>query len=72
MSKLPDLNSLTVEERLRLIDELWESLSASPDQLPVTDTQREELDHRLDRIEAEGATGIPWSEVLRRIRDRHQ
>lgn len=58
------------EERLRLLDELWESLRATPEAFPVTDAQREELDRRLDELDREGPVGIPWDEVIRRIRQR--
>ena len=65
MSK-PALNidSLSFEERLRLIEELWESLRESPEAIPLTDAQREELDRRLDDLERSGPEGIPWEEVL--------
>ncbi len=65
-----DINRLTRDEKLELIDELWESLSQDPDALPLTDGQREELDRRLDELEAEGAVGISWDEVVSRIRSR--
>ncbi len=63
-----DVASLTFDERLRLLDDLWESLSHTPDAIPVTRAQREELDRRLDDLDREGPIGIPWDEVLRRIR----
>ena len=66
-----DIASLSVEERLRLLEELWESLSAKPEALPLTGAQREELDRRLDDLDREGPVGIPWEEVLGRIRQRH-
>lgn len=54
-----DLNLLTPEERLDLIEELWESLSESQRAaLPLTRAQEEELDRRLDDLEAEGPSGI--------------
>jgi len=65
-----DIASLSLEERLRLLDELWESLSAKPEALPLTTAQREELDRRLDDLDREGPVGIPWEEVLGRIRKR--
>jgi putative addiction module component (TIGR02574 family) len=67
-----DINTLSTEERLRLLDEIWESLSEHPEAVPLTNAQREELDHRLDRLDREGPSGIPWEEVLRRIRPRNQ
>ncbi|MFQ5807625.1 MAG: addiction module protein [Phycisphaerae bacterium] len=65
-----NIASLTPEERLSLLEELWNSLAAKPDAIPLTDAQRAELDRRLDELEAEGPVGIPWDEVLSRIRSR--
>ena len=65
-----DIASLSPEERLRLLDELWESLAATPEAIPLSNAQREELDRRLDELDREGPTGIPWEEVLGRIRGR--
>jgi putative addiction module component (TIGR02574 family) len=67
-----DIASLSFEERLRLLDELWESLSRTPEAIPMTNAQREELDRRLDELDREGPIGTPWEEVLRRIRGRTQ
>lgn len=67
-----DIASLSLEERLRLLDELWESLSRTPEAIPMTNAQREELDRQLDELDREGPIGIPWEEVLRRIRGRAQ
>ena len=65
-----DIMSLTLEERLSLLEELWDSLAAVPEALPLTPAQRVELDRRLDDLDAEGPVGIPWDEVLSRIRNR--
>ena len=65
-----DIANLSAEERLRLLEELWDSLSATPEAVPLTNAQREELDRRLDELDRDGPVGIPWEEVLRRIRSR--
>jgi putative addiction module component (TIGR02574 family) len=64
-----DIDILTQAERLQLIDELWESLSATPEAIPLTDAQRRELDRRLDELDAGESAGIPWQQVLDRIRN---
>lgn len=71
MSK-PALNigDLSAEERLRLIEELWDSLNKEPGTVPLTNAQREELDRRLDDLERSGPEGIPWDQVLQQIRSR--
>lgn len=72
-SLLPNIDGLSVEERLKLIEDLWESLRATPGALPLIDEQRAELDRRLDDLEADATSpGIPWLDVLRSIRERNQ
>lgn len=65
-----DLNNLSPEEKLRLLEEVWDSLAADPAQVPLADWQRRELDRRLDDLERDGATGIPWERVLSEIEGR--
>ncbi len=66
----PGINiaKLKPAERLQLIEELWESLRQTPELVPLTDAQRQELDGRLDEIDGGDTAGIPWDEVLHRIR----
>ena len=61
-----DVRELSPEDRLQLIEEIWDSLS--DEDVPLTDPQRRELDRRLDEMERDGPGGIPWQEVLDRLR----
>ena len=67
-----DISTLTVEQRLELLDEIWESLYETPQAIPLTEAQREELDRRLDEVDRYGPDGIPWDEVLRRLRSKSE
>jgi len=68
MSSTVNVKVLTRDEKLQLLEELWDSLE--PDDIPLTDVQRRELDQRLDELEREGPRGIPWEQVLREIQGR--
>ena len=71
MAKLElDINKLSPEERLDLIGELWDSLSADPAKIPLTNAQAKELDRRLDEMDKDSTLGIPWETVLAQIRER--
>ncbi len=64
------IDNLNVEERLELIESLWESLVEDPSKIPVTDAQKRMLDERLDEIDAGDDAGIPWEELKARIKKR--
>ena len=51
------LSRLPVEERIKLVEELWDSIAADQKALPLTDEQKAELDRRLDAYEADGNQG---------------
>lgn len=63
-----DLEELSGEERLDLIERLWESLSRQPEAISLTGAQRQDLDHRLDELERDGPDGLTWDEVVREAR----
>jgi len=63
-----DIQKMTPEERLRLIEDLWESFRAKPADLPLLPAHRAELDQRLDEIDGGNSETIPWEDVKRRLR----
>jgi putative addiction module component (TIGR02574 family) len=65
-----EIDKLNVEERLELIQSLWESLVVDPSNIPVTDAQKKLLDERSDAIEAGDDAGSPWEEVKARVLKR--
>jgi putative addiction module component (TIGR02574 family) len=64
-----DIKRLSREERLNLIEELWDSLATSQDQLDLSEAQRKELDLRLDEMDRDSNLGIPWDQMLKQIRE---
>jgi putative addiction module component (TIGR02574 family) len=63
-----EILELPVAERMRLVEAIWDSISAAPDALPLTQWQREELDRRLAEYEADPVSGGTLEEVFARIR----
>ena len=62
-----DIANLSREERLALLERLWQSLSENPASIPVTETQKVELDLRLAEMDSDPKGGIPAVEVLDRL-----
>ncbi|MSO19745.1 MAG: addiction module protein [Acidobacteria bacterium] len=67
-----DISSLGVEQRLLLLEEIWDSLSESPEAFQLTAAQEAELNRRADEIDAGDTSGTPWEEVVENIRNKHK
>jgi len=65
-----DVTQLSPEERLNLIEELWDSLTAEQANIPLTESQAAEIDRRLADMDQDTTLGIPWESVLARIRQQ--
>lgn len=62
---------LSPSEKLQLVEDLWDDLAASPEEVPVHDWQKEELNRRKANLEKNPASGLTWDDVKRRVRRRH-
>src|SRR5205823_9745924 len=67
-SLVAEILELPVAERMQLVEAIWDSISAVPEALPLTQWQREELDRRLAEYEADPDSGATLEEVFARIR----
>jgi putative addiction module component (TIGR02574 family) len=62
-----DISTMTPEERLELIGELWDSLDDDTSEL--SNEQRSELQRRMADVDARGPTGVSWAEVKAKLMD---
>jgi putative addiction module component (TIGR02574 family) len=58
---------MSVAERIQLVEDIWDSIAAVPEALPLTDDQRKELDRRLALHAQNPNEGIPWDELKERL-----
>jgi putative addiction module component (TIGR02574 family) len=65
-----DFLSLSVPERIILVEDIWDSVSEVPEAVVLTEEQKSELNRRLDAYHKNPGEGSPWSEVRTRIRSR--
>lgn len=64
------IDRLSVEERLALVEELWDSIAEDGAAIPLTDAQRAELDRRLAEHEAHPDDVVSWEDVKASITAR--
>ena len=64
------LKQLPVDERIRLVEDLWDSIAVDQSAISLSSEQIEELDRRLDSYDADGDSGKPAKEAISEIRSR--
>jgi putative addiction module component (TIGR02574 family) len=79
-----DLKSLTVQERLRLIDELWLSIAEDAERgdelaMQALDLDRPldpeviaELERRADELEKDPSKGVRWEDLRDELRRKYE
>ena len=63
-----DVLSLSVPERIQLVEDIWDSIAEVPEEFGLTDEQKAELDRHLDAYHRNPDEGAPWGLVRERIR----
>ena len=58
-----EIAAMSPEDRLELIDDLWNSFAGDPAELPTPDWHREVIEERLADAERNPGAGVPWEVV---------
>lgn len=64
---LSKILELSVAQRLLIVEQIWDSIAENPDSVPLTDSQKQELDKRLNSYQRNPEAGSPWKDVKERI-----
>jgi len=57
------IDSLSVEDRIALVLAIWESIAAESHPPLLTESQRQELQRRLDDHAANPEDVVPWEQI---------
>ena len=63
MKDLADILEVPAEQRLQLVEAIWDSLVEVPEAVPISDEVREELDRRLAAYYDDPSSARPWREI---------
>ena len=70
MSTVLQIDQMTLEEKLRAMEELWNDLSRRDKNIPVEQWHRELLDERERLVEEGTARFSDWETAKKRISER--
>jgi putative addiction module component (TIGR02574 family) len=65
-----DTLHLPVDKRIELVCDIWDSISAVPEAIELTDEEKALLDERMKAFHDNPDAGSPWEEVYARLQAR--
>lgn len=57
--KATDILDFSVEERIQMVEDIWDSIAALPEAVPPSEEQKRELDSRLEAYHRNPDAGSP-------------
>lgn len=57
-----DTREMTIADRLALVEEIWDTIAAAPEALPLTDEDKRLIDERLEACRRNPQAGSSWEE----------
>jgi putative addiction module component (TIGR02574 family) len=60
---IKELSRLNKNEKIILVEALWDSIASDPEQVDVPEHHKSILEKRLQTLDEDTANGKPWDEV---------
>jgi putative addiction module component (TIGR02574 family) len=57
------IDRLSLDDRLTLVQEIWDSIAAESERASLTEAQKHEIDRRLTAHASNPGAAIPWEQV---------
>jgi len=64
---MKDVLALSVIERIQPVEDIWDTIAASGESVPVSDALREELDRRVEDHRIHPDSGTDWESLKHRL-----
>ncbi|MBL1212681.1 MAG: addiction module protein [Ignavibacteriae bacterium] len=66
-NSIENIKELSVAEKILIVEDIWESILSSKEEIILSDEQKEELDSRVENYNKNTNDVKPWSEVKKNI-----
>ena len=60
---MSEILQLSVNERLHLVEDIWDSIQSQPEDITVTETEKKILERHLEAFRQHPEQTIPWEEL---------
>jgi putative addiction module component (TIGR02574 family) len=68
--RVDDLKALPLEQRIKLVEDLWDSIAADLEKQPVSEDVKSEMRRRRDEYVKDPSTAVDWEKTRDRLGKR--
>jgi putative addiction module component (TIGR02574 family) len=65
--KLLGIDQLSVAQRILLVEDIWDSIAAEAEQVPLSEAQKQDLQRRLSLYAENPRAGSSWDDAKARL-----
>lgn len=65
--QVSEILQLSVAERIQIVEDIWDSISESPESLSLSEAEKLELDKRLESYKENPNEGIKWETLKKNL-----
>ncbi len=62
-----EILEMSVDDRLRIVEDIWDSIAADSKDLKISNELRQELDRRLEAYKEDPDAGVSWEDLDNRL-----
>jgi len=65
--QVSEILQLSVAERVQIVEDIWDSICKNPEELPLSEAEKLELDKRLESYKENPDEGIEWETLKKNL-----
>ena len=69
ITDIPELKKLSPEEKILLVEDLWDSIAEDESAIPIPESHRAELDRRLKALQSAPGSLLSLQDLRSRLQD---
>jgi putative addiction module component (TIGR02574 family) len=66
-TEIAGILQLSVAEKVQIVEDIWDSIGNTPEELPVSEAEKVELDKRLENYRQNPTEGIEWETLKKNL-----
>ena len=66
-TQVAEIFELSVAERIQIVEDIWDSIVSTPEEISLSEAEKAELDKRLESYQQNPNEGIEWETLKKNI-----